>query len=353
MSDVSLDLKYGLFKYNMRDYYAILGVPIDTDVKTIRLRYHKIAYQLHPDTCTDQADKYKAKSSEILSKLVNPAYENLFKDKPRRECELMLSDVSMRLKEDAHRITISTDTAKKLFQEEKDPHKLYHSLVNMLAKNQYHDINLIVKKIALISELNMVYLMIKDQTVKEPSKITATPPNINNNSTVTTSESSQDSDNQKDNESKVENQNETQEKVTNSSNSKVDKLIIRARQNQEDGNITQGILDLREALKIESDNVTANALIGLLYLKQGNTTYAKIHIKKAYNLDKENPDVKESKEKLDEKLGTKKGSKSASKKGGKDKKGGKSSSKKGDKDKKGGKDDKKKEAPKIFGIPLW
>ena len=45
------ELKHGLFKYDVKDYYAILGVPIDADAKQVRSRYLQIAYLFHPDTC--------------------------------------------------------------------------------------------------------------------------------------------------------------------------------------------------------------------------------------------------------------------------------------------------------------
>lgn len=106
------DLKGGLFKYEVKDYYAILGLPISASPKDIRLRYLKLAYQLHPDTNQAETRENREKASTILSKLVNPAYENLYKDKLRKECQLIFSEISMRLAPMAKEMTLSGEIPK-------------------------------------------------------------------------------------------------------------------------------------------------------------------------------------------------------------------------------------------------
>jgi hypothetical protein len=70
-------IKQGLFQYDLTDHYAILGVPLDANSKQIRDRYHKIAFRLHPDTCKAQTEQERLLANQVLSKLVNPAYEIL------------------------------------------------------------------------------------------------------------------------------------------------------------------------------------------------------------------------------------------------------------------------------------
>ena len=77
---MSFAIKQGLFKLNITDHHAILGVSLDAEPKQIRLRYLKIAQKLHPDKCRADQDKMKL-AGQILSKLVNPAYEQLSKKK--------------------------------------------------------------------------------------------------------------------------------------------------------------------------------------------------------------------------------------------------------------------------------
>jgi curved DNA-binding protein CbpA len=337
------DLKHGLFKYDVKDYYAILGVPISASPKEIRLRYLKIAYQLHPDTNRAETEAENKKASSILSKLVNPAYENLYKDNLRKECQLIFSEISRRLASDQYNVTIGSDIAKKLLEEEKNIDKIYLETLEKLASDQYQDLNKLSLKISLISEINMVYLMRqKNPNLKSTSnqaqifvsesainQTQNTPPSVNTDNPPVSEKSA-----------KV--------KV-----SRLDKLIESAKQHLEDGNYEQGIIDLREAVKIDSTSSTAHALLGSLYLKQNNPTYGKIHINKALSLNGNDPvaiqaqkDLKELDQKNKSTTTTKPKPSQPVQQGGKQP----------DKSKEKGKEkskDGKKEAPKIFGIPLW
>ncbi|MGB6300370.1 MAG: J domain-containing protein, partial [Rivularia sp. (in: cyanobacteria)] len=82
---MSFQIERGLFKYDFIDYHAILCVRVDADASEIRKRYLKIARRLHPDSCAKAGDEEKRLASELLSKLVNPAYEHLHQDKNHAE----------------------------------------------------------------------------------------------------------------------------------------------------------------------------------------------------------------------------------------------------------------------------
>ena len=77
---MSFQIDQGLFKFDFIDNHAILGVPISADSKEVRKRYLKIARRLHPDSLTTNSDAVKHQATQLLSKLVNPAYEKLSKD---------------------------------------------------------------------------------------------------------------------------------------------------------------------------------------------------------------------------------------------------------------------------------
>lgn len=348
------DIKYGLFKYEVKDYYAILGLPLDTNnAKQIRSRYHKIAYQLHPDTSHGIQENHKDKANQILSRLVNPAYENLYKDKSRRECQLIISETGRKLASDAYKITISTEIAKKLFKEENNRDKLYRELVEQFSLDLYKDLDKTLTKIAMISELNMVYIMLQKDTElqkirgNQVKSIPTNNPVQQSNPNINVSENNQGLENQDNLSPKQDKQGETK--------SKLSKIIDNARQHQEDGNFEQAILELREALKIEPDNSIVHALIGSFYLEQNNKAYAKIHLKKALTLNPDESTAKECQAKIKELEGSKSNTKSTDKKSS-DKSATDNKGKKAPqgKDKKDGKDSKdKKNVPKIFGIPLW
>ena len=340
------DFKHGLFKYEVKDYYAILGMPISAHPKQIRIRYLKLAYQLHPDTNRNEDRAQKAQASNILSKILNPAYENLYKDKLRRECELIFSDIANRLVSDLDDITFSSETAKKLLQE--NPNKLeqkYKETVEKIRQDQYQDFNKISVKVGLLSELNMIYLVRQKQ--EQVSQVTGK--NYRPNSIASTegviTQANRASNSRKVNEEKtVKNQSSTTKKQPLTP---LEKLIMSATKHIETLNYEPALFDLREAVKLDANNAVAHALLGLVYLEQNNKTYGRIHINKAVSLDSDNPQVKNAQEKLEAIYGKKS---SKGKKGTK----GKSKDQKSGKSSKKSQDDKgKKESPKIFGIPLW
>ena len=272
------ELKEGLFKYDVKDYHAILGVPIDADVKAVRYRYLKIAYIFHPDTCQLDTQEQKQKASEILSKLVNPAYENLYREKPRRECQLILSEMGRRLASDSSQVTIVSESAKKLHGEKENLDQVYRQLIEQLARDQYQDLHLIPRKISLMSELNMVYLMLQKEAEltsllgKKPKARVAQGEPV---ATQTTEQSPA----------------ETKKDPASSTRSRISRLIDSARDYQENQDFERGIFDMREALKIDPNNSTIHALIGSLYQGQGNIPMAKVHIKKALELDPRDPEL--------------------------------------------------------------
>ncbi len=317
------DLKGGLFQYDVKDYYAILGVPISATPKDIRLRYLKLAYQLHPDTNQSKSKEEKALASSILSKLVNPAYENLYKDKLRKECQLIFSELAYRLAPELDRITLSSELAKKLLKETTNLDKIYKEAVEKIAQDQYQDLSKLHLKIAILSELNLVYLL--RQKREELGKIMGTTPTVAVSNSTTTGGTVAAAATEKQEKTPV---------------SRIDKLIASAQKYIQENNLEAAMFDLREAVKLEPNNAIVHALLGSVYLQQGNLPYARIHINKAVSLDANNPTVKEAQQKLKEKDKT-----AAAKTDGK-----KTEAKK---DKKEDKDKKKKEPPKIFGIPLW
>ncbi|MBE9221141.1 DnaJ domain-containing protein [Cyanobacterium stanieri LEGE 03274] len=328
---MNINVKYGLFKYEVKDYYSILGVPIDASAKDIRLRYLKIAYQLHPDTCSAETPEEKEKASQILSKLVNPAYENLYKDKLRKECQLIFAEMSRRLASQVNDITISTEIAKTLHQAEKNRDKLYHELVQKIAVDQYQDINTVLTKIALISELNMVYLMSQNETQRREniSRSSRNVGEIQSSEAIITQQPSPET--VANNTTQVQNETEATPQAEAGVN-RLDRLIANAENAAKIGNLEQAILDMREALKLDNANPKVHGLISYYYYKQGNKTYGKIHYNKAFSLNPNEPIVRQIKEEfLEENKKTK----------GKSSKG------------KGKNKDDKKEGPTVFGIRLW
>lgn len=273
---MSFKIQQGLFKLDIVDRHAILGVSIDADSKQIRQRYLKVAYRLHPDTCKAESEAQKKLANQILSKLVNPAYEHLSKDNSRVEHLLILAQTGKTLVPESSKTTVTSEPAKQLLQSAANIDQFYKKLLESLALEQYTSIDQILKKIAQISELNLVYLMLKQGQIERAK--TSIPP-----AAKTTTE--------------------TAFKQTASQKetfiSPVANYIRRAQESLNRNNPAQVIIEMRDALKQEPNNSTCHGLMGLAYLKQNQLTMAKVHINKAWQANPQDPTAIQAKQELD------------------------------------------------------
>ncbi len=310
--------KHGLFKLNITDHHAILGVSLDIEIKQIRLRYLKIAQQLHPDTCkTDETKKQLA--SQILSKLVNPAYEALSRKNSFSEHQLVLTQIGKHLAENKEKINLNSELARELLQAGDKMELLYLKQLKTIAKEQYQSLEQVTNNIAVISELNLVYLMLKydlgfnreesvigkttisqAQTVpsespqKPKSKSSTPPPPPPESPQKPKSKSSTPSPPPPESPQK---QKKASDEST--SQSRIDSYIRRAQQYIDKNEFDRAIKELRDALKIDPNHSTCHALMGKAYLFKPQLTMAKIHINKAYQANPKDPIVIESKKELE------------------------------------------------------
>lgn len=261
---MSFKIDGGLFKIDFTDYHAILGVPIDADFKDIRKRYLQIARRLHPDSCAAESLADKQRASQLLSKLVNPAYEKFLKDGSRAEYILLLKEISKRLVQESTSIELRSELSKQLNQTNNIEH-IYKISLHKLAENQYETFDQAIQLIGQISELNLVYLMRKGGNVQlsplpqasviNPSSHTGTP---------------------------------TPPPPASQLETVVEQYYRRAQALIEKNNFVQARVELQDALKLEPNSL-CHSLIGVVYLKQNQTTMAKVHINKALQLNPKDP----------------------------------------------------------------
>ena len=274
-------IQHGLFKLDLTDHYAILGIPLDADPKQIRQRYLKIVRQLHPDTCTSPEDTGgKEEANRILSRLVNPAYEVLSKDKSRKEFNLVLSQMGQRLAEQGGKITIVSESAKDLFKANSNLDVVYKQKVKDLAVKQYQclETKVLGYTIAQISELNLVYLILNHKQ-QAPAPTKNHPPKKTTPKETTPKDSSPKDSSPPPKEP-------------------TDPVVRRAQEYLEQGKLNKAILDLREALKFNPNNSSYHGLLGLTYLQQKQVGMAKVHINKAYASNPEDSFAMEGKQEL-------------------------------------------------------
>lgn len=290
---MSFQIERGLFKFDFTDYHAVLGVPVDADVKEVRKQYLKIARLLHPDSSKSKTEADKQQANTLLTKLVNPAYEQL--SRSNREYMVSLGHLGKRMIAEGGKVSISSEPAKQLAKAGANFDHFYKSTLKTLASTQYESLDRVLDKIAEISELNLVYLMLKGKSGQSGTRAnrgtgtgeakpatgvdTKTPTNPGSNPTGQTGAKSGI--------------------PKTSSESRADTYIHRAEGYLEKNNFAGAVLELREALKLDQTNSKCHGLLGIAYLQQKQVSMAKVHINKALELNPNDETALKGKQFLD------------------------------------------------------
>ncbi|BAZ14300.1 heat shock protein DnaJ domain-containing protein [Calothrix sp. NIES-4071] len=285
---MSIKIERGLFKFDSIDYHAVLCVPVDADVKEIRKRYLKIARRLHPDSCAEASAAEKQLASDLLSKLVNPAYEKLSQERTRSEYMVVLSQMGKRFVQESASVDLSSDPARQLAGSP-NVDQLYRSMIMKIAETQYDSLTKAVQIIGYVSELNLVYLM---RTAGKKFADKAPPPPAPNKTTSKSSENTQAASSQA---------------SANKEDTSISNYLRRAQELMAKNQFAQARIELQDAIKLAPNNSRCHSLIGVVYLKQNQTTMAKVHFDRALQLDPNDQMASEGKRKIEQLLGQKPG----------------------------------------------
>jgi tetratricopeptide (TPR) repeat protein len=224
-----------------------------------------------------EADKNLA--GQLLSKLVNPAWEKLSQEKSRSDHLLLLKLKGQAAARKQNELEIMSSLAKQLLTSS-NPDYFYRTALQDLADRQYQQLDQVVELTAQISELNLVYLI---------SKHGSETSTIDGKKTVYTSTSSSAAVPKASSVPPTQPQGE----------SLVDQYLRRAEGFVVKGNYAQATLELRDALKIDPNHSRCHSLMGMVYLRQNQPTMAKIHFNKALSIDPQDPRALEGKQKLE------------------------------------------------------
>ncbi|MEH2351903.1 J domain-containing protein [Nostoc sp.] len=278
---MSFKIDRGLFKYDFIDHHAVLCVPVDADVKEIRKRYLQVARRLHPDSSLTETAAQKHLGNELLSKLVNPAYEKLSGDRTRTEYILILSQIGKRLLQESTSVTLNTDLAKQLVEAANVDH-FYKTAIAKLAQTQYDSLEQALQVIAQASELNLVYLM------RSAGKASTAPPSAQAKAQSGTPQP---------------NTPPAPAPAPPKEDLIVEQYVRRAQSLIDKNQFAQAKVELQDALKLEPKNSRCHSLIAMVYLKQNQLKMAKIHFDNALKLDPSDETALQWKPKIDKALG--------------------------------------------------
>lgn len=278
-----MNIEQGLFQFDLTDYHAILGVSLEADAKQIRKRYLKIARKLHPDSLRTSSDEEKQKANELLSKLVNPAYEKLSEEKAMTEHLVVLRLRGQQLGRQPSTLGLQNEAARSLIENE-NAAPAYMNTLQKLADEQYQSLENVLDITGQISELNLAYLVSTAKDATAPGAVsngeTASPQNPSPaKSSSATAEARPSPRRQRE--------------------AIIDSYFNRAEEFARQKNYSRAILEMREAIKTHPTNARCHGNLADYYLQVGQATMARIHLKRALEIDPENALAKQLSGKVD------------------------------------------------------
>ena len=277
---MSFQIDQGLFKLDVIDHHAILGVPLNIDTKQVRRPYLKIARRLHPDSCASEGEAAKQQASEILSKLVNPAYELLSNDREAAEYMLLLKLKGQQLQRQSDTVQLSSEAARTLVSAANVEHT-YKAALQKLTEQQYQSLDHVLEVTGQISELNLVYLMrtagITMESKKAPAAASATASDQPGAASTDQAPAQQ-----------AYKPSSPGAAPPRRSKRLLENYLRRAEEFEMRQDYPKAILELREALQTHPKSADCHSRLGNIYLKTKQATMAKIHFNKALELDPQN-----------------------------------------------------------------
>jgi curved DNA-binding protein CbpA len=271
---MTFQLDRGLFQYDFTDQHAILGVGVNAEEVDIRDRYKTVARLLHPDSANWKTEADRQFAVQLFSRLVTHAYGKLSRTSQREEQLIMLQLLSKRSIEEGDRLQLTDPLCQQLYQSGADFEQVYQQILSQIVTQQYTQLAESVNVINRLSELNLVYLL-----RKQLQSVRSVPPAAASNPAPAAAK---------------ENNPAEAAKV-----SQIEGSLRRADEYLTMKNWGKAVLELRDATSIEPTNARAHALLGLAYLRQQQTTMAKISINKAIQLNSKDPQVIQAKQEFD------------------------------------------------------
>jgi len=288
---MTFKIEQGLFTAEFTDYHAILGVPVSAEPKEIRKHYLKLARRLHPDSCAKEKEADRKRAAELLSKLVNPAYEKLSDEKNYTEYLLLLKLKGQQALRQQDTVMIASESARKLASERGSIDAAYQNAVNALANEQYHYLDKTLELTGQISELNMVYLMRK-ASEGDTSGVSGPRPSVATTATGSKSAATPTSTAAAPSATPSAKEAPTRESIVAS-------YLRRAQEFENKQNYTAAIKELRDGLQVDPLNGATHCRLGVVYMKANQATMAKIHFRKALEINPQDMTAQQAMQRLD------------------------------------------------------
>lgn len=250
---------------NYSDPFAIMGLSVLADDRRTLKRYRTIAKLLHPDSLMMSSAQERENATQFLARLVNPAYKKLKQHKGRTE---ELATLRFVVRQRMETVEPTTEWGRSLL---KTPvvqvETVYEQAIAELCEQQYSSLDGFESTTAVLGELNLIYLRLKiSEPMVREKRFGVVPPAP---------------------EREIEIKPEPIDPGRKPP-SYAQRHYMRAEEYLSKGNVQQAINELKDAIKLESDQSKYHALLAKAYLMQKMRGAAKAYCRRALNLDPQN-----------------------------------------------------------------
>jgi tetratricopeptide (TPR) repeat protein len=240
--------------------YAVLGLSVAADDRRVLKRYHAIAKQLHPDSYTIADADLRELANQVLTRLVNPAYQRLKQEKMRVEEVAILRLRAQSLNREAAILPKSEVAQQLLKLPPQEVEVFYEQAITSLAEVQFQPLSQFESIAHEIAELNVLYLHLKanEPPLREkPTGIMSAKQAKPAQFTPSTVETSQIAVNY------------------------AQRHYERAKQYAKQEIWQQVVAELRDAIRLEPNRSEYHSLLATAYLMQHLVGMAKVHFRQA------------------------------------------------------------------------
>jgi curved DNA-binding protein CbpA len=255
------------------DPYAVLGVSVSADDRRVLKRYHTLAKLLHPDVFVNAEPEAAEIAHQVLSRLINPAYQELKQEKGRAE---VLARLRMEVRAQAREALPAPSTPQAQALLDAPSHSvdtLYEQAIATLAEIQYQALTKFPAITTHLLEVNAVYLYVKNVKIGEPSireKRTGVIPVTASRPFPTTPPGPPATS------------------TSSSTPSYAERHYQRAQEYLKKRHWSMAVQELRDAIRLEADRSDCHTLLAIAYYMQNLPGMAKVHCRQALKLDPQN-----------------------------------------------------------------
>ncbi|WP_016951766.1 J domain-containing protein [Anabaena sp. PCC 7108] len=255
------------------DPYSVLGVSVNANDHQVFKRYHALAKQLHPDNYINSNKLDAELGKVILTRLINPAYQELKHTKKRLSIAQTLRSKAIDLDKQS---VLGLQAGLNLDIMSMSPNEaefFYEKAITSYASAQYKSLlqsHQVTKK---ISQLNLVYLSLHKKDALTTEQWTTSSKSIIPRPEIKPVELKLPQD----------------KNLTSVPINYARRNYERAVQYGEQGKWDLAVQELRDAIKLEPNNSDYYALLGVVHFQQKFTGMAKVYIRQALKLNPKQP----------------------------------------------------------------